>query len=147
MPTDHEFCDHSELLIQVRSYTFSPDSGKIDCIRYDALGWPAIPERLVGVWEVGVECIQEIDGLARITLLPGAEVELNRISDGPLELAFVALQVRAPHCFDPVSRVSHPRTYRCQWLPVGAVTEILTQKAVFPSHTLNTAADYLPSSS
>ena len=79
--------------LQVRSYTFSPDSGKIDCIRYDALGWPAIPEKLVGVWEVGVECIQEIDGFARITLLPGAESNLSRISDGPLELAFVALQV------------------------------------------------------
>ena len=87
-----------QAMLQVRSYTFSPDSGKIDCIRYDALGWPAIPERLVGVWEVGVECIQEIDGLARITLLPGAEVELNRISDGPLELAFVALQVIYRFC-------------------------------------------------
>ena len=79
--------------MQVRSFTFSPDSGKVDCLRYDALGWPAIPEKLVGVWEVGVECVEEVDGLARITLLPGAEAGLSRVYDGPLELAFVALQV------------------------------------------------------
>ena len=82
--------------MQVRSFTFSPDSGKVDCLRYDALGWPAIPEKLVGVWEVGVECVEEVDGLARITLLPGAEAGLNRVTDGPLELAFVALQVWSP---------------------------------------------------
>ena len=37
---------------QVRDYSFSPDSGRVDALRYDALGLPAIPEAVLTVLEV-----------------------------------------------------------------------------------------------
>ena len=36
---------------QVRDYSFSPDSGRVDALRYDALGLPAIPEAVLTVLE------------------------------------------------------------------------------------------------
>lgn len=42
---------------QVRDYSFSPDSGRVDALRYDALGLPAIPEAVLTVLEAR-HCIQ-----------------------------------------------------------------------------------------
>ena len=36
---------------QVRDYSFSPDSGRVDALRFDALGMPAIPEAVLTVLE------------------------------------------------------------------------------------------------
>ena len=42
---------------QVRDYSFSPDSGRVDALRYDALGLPAIPEAVLTVLEAR-PCLQ-----------------------------------------------------------------------------------------
>ena len=41
----------------MRDYSFSPDSGRVDALRYDALGLPAIPEAVLTVLEAR-SCMQ-----------------------------------------------------------------------------------------
>lgn len=76
----------------MREFTFSPETGRVDLLKYDALGWPSVPEKLIGAWQVGVECVDVVADQG-IFLLPGAEREILRVSDGPLEAALIALQV------------------------------------------------------
>ena len=82
--------------VQVRDYTFSPDTGRIDALRYDALGIPAIPASALVVSEVGLEAVAEVRRGA-VVLRPGAEGAAVRVSEGPLglalELALVCLTI------------------------------------------------------
>lgn len=41
------------LALQVKSFSFSPDSGKIDCIQYDEIGLSWLLPALIGTWEIG----------------------------------------------------------------------------------------------
>ena len=69
----------------------------MDLIKYDALGWPAIPERLIGVWQVGVESVRAMEGDS-IYLLPRCEDQILRVSDGPMEVALLAFQASHLGC-------------------------------------------------
>ena len=82
---------HPHLLIivvgavtQVRDFAFSPDDGRIVELVIDALGIPAIPERLLGRLGVRTQLVQNISW-SSITLQPGAEAYVNRISRGPFD--------------------------------------------------------------
>ena len=81
--------------LQVKSYSFSPDSGKVDCLQYDEVGLSWLLPALIGTWEIGVENVSLIDSSNAIILLPGAEAKRTRVADGWLEVAFIGLQVVA----------------------------------------------------
>jgi len=80
---------------QVRDFSFSPDTGRIDALRYDALGLPAIPEAMLTVLEVGAGAVARAER-GRITLRPGAELRAARVSEGLLGLAIDKARVRGP---------------------------------------------------
>lgn len=79
---------------QVRDYSFSPDSGRVDALRYDALGLPAIPEAVLTVQEVGAEAVARCER-GRLTLRPGAELRAGRVSEGLLGLAIDKARARS----------------------------------------------------
>lgn len=79
--------------MQVKSFSFSPDSGKIDCIQFDEIGLSWLLPALIGTWEIGVEYISLMDSGNALILLPGAEEKRTRVADGWLEVAFIGLQV------------------------------------------------------
>ncbi len=81
------------MMSQVRDYSFSPDSGRVDALRYDALGLPAIPEAVLTVQEVGAEDVARCER-GRLTLRPGAELRAARVSEGLLGLAIDKARVR-----------------------------------------------------
>ncbi len=79
----------------MRDFSFSPDTGRIDALRYDALGLPAIPEAVLTVLEVGAGAVARAER-GRITLRPGAELRAARVSEGLLGLAIDKARVRGP---------------------------------------------------
>ena len=51
------------LLFQVRDFVFSPDSGRIGALRFDALGLPSLPDAFLTCKEVGMQDVQEVSRL------------------------------------------------------------------------------------
>lgn len=80
-------------VLQVKSYSFSPDSGRINAFQYDEVGLSWLLPALIGTWEIGVEFVSMVDSTDAIILLPGAEARRKRVADGWLEVAFIGLQV------------------------------------------------------
>ena len=64
--------------LQVRNFSFRPDSGRIASVQYDELGLASIPESWVTLWEVGVEHVHTVEQ-QRLTLR-------QRSADAPLRL-------------------------------------------------------------
>ncbi len=83
--------------VQVRDYSFNPDTGNIDIIKYDSLGQPRIPESVMSVWEIGAELVQSANP-GFLVLYPRAEEEAMLISDGLVGQMFRSLQVTAVGC-------------------------------------------------
>ena len=83
----------NHILLQIQSFSFSPDSGKIDSIQFDEVGLSWLLPALIGTWEIGVEWVALVDSDNAVILLPGAEAKRTRVADGWLELAFIGLQV------------------------------------------------------
>lgn len=48
--------------LQVRDFVFSPDSGRIGALRFDALGLPSLPDAFLTCKEVGMQDVQEVSG-------------------------------------------------------------------------------------
>eukprot|EP00884_Botryococcus_braunii_P020002 jgi/Botrbrau1/6686/Bobra.0202s0025.1 len=69
------------LLGKVRDYSFSPDTGRIESIRYDPLGQPLVPESIMTVWEVRVEHVLTVNPQF-LVLQPGAQEMAVLIHDG-----------------------------------------------------------------
>lgn len=66
------------LILQVRNFSFRPDTGRISSVQYDELGLASIPETWVTLWEVGVEHVHTVEQ-KRLTLR-------QRSSFAPLQL-------------------------------------------------------------
>ncbi len=66
---------------QVRSYTFCPETGQIDSLEYDELSLPISVPAVRGLWEVGVDAVEFVNGQREIYLLPGASRGV-RLSEG-----------------------------------------------------------------
>jgi hypothetical protein len=92
--------------VQVRDYTFSPDTGQIDTIRYDSLGQPLVPESLMTVWEVSVEQVQSVYP-QYLVLRPGAQQRAVLISDGFIGQLYRGVQVSPPFSDCSVSFTLH----------------------------------------
>ena len=87
-------------MAQVRDFLFSPDDGRIMELRIDALGIPALPERLLGCLGVRIQLVHHI-AYNCITLQPGAEAYIDKISPGAFDGAVELLKVRHSHgCLD-----------------------------------------------
>lgn len=72
--------------MQVRNFTFSPDTGRITHLSYDTFGLPSIPEALLNVYEVEMEAVLEVrSGL--VVLKRGAERAPVLVSSGLLGYA------------------------------------------------------------
>ena len=80
-------------VVQVRDFLFSPDDGRISQLIIDALGIPALPERLLGCLGVRIQLVNSIS-FNCISLQPGAEVYVNKISPGAFDGAVELLKVR-----------------------------------------------------
>lgn len=79
--------------MQVRDFLFSPDDGRIAQLIVDALGIPALPERLLGCLGVRIQLVNSIS-FNCISLRPGAEVYVDKISPGAFDGAVELLKVR-----------------------------------------------------
>lgn len=82
--------------LQVRDYSFSPDTGQIVAIKYDSLGQPVVPESIMTVWEVNVQYVQSVNPKF-LVLQPGAQDRAVVISDGFIGQLYRGVQVRS-HC-------------------------------------------------
>lgn len=78
---------------QVRDFLFSPDDGRISQLIIDALGIPALPERLLGCLGVRIQLVNSIS-FNCVSLRPGAEVYIDKISPGAFDGAVDLLKVR-----------------------------------------------------
>jgi hypothetical protein len=77
---------------QVRDYSFSPDTGRIETIRYDPLGQPLVPESIMTVWEVRVEHVLTVNPRF-LVLQPGAQEMAVLIHDGFIGQLYRGVQV------------------------------------------------------
>lgn len=77
---------------QVRDFLFSPDDGRISQLIIDALGIPALPERLLGCLGVRIQLVNSIS-FNCVSLQPGAEVYIDKISPGAFDGAVDLLKV------------------------------------------------------
>ena len=84
-------------VVQVRDFLFSPDDGRISELIIDALGIPAVPERLLGCLGVRIQLVNSIS-FNCVSLRPGAEVYVSKISPGAFDGAVELLKV---HCTSP----------------------------------------------
>ncbi|KAK9818310.1 hypothetical protein WJX72_010396 [[Myrmecia] bisecta] len=78
------------VLGKVRDYSFNPDNGRIDALKYDAWGIPSISEYLVTVWRVELRDVYNIVP-GRIVLQRGADNLPVMVGDGMIDAAFNAL--------------------------------------------------------
>lgn len=83
---------HEQIAAQVRDFVFSPDNGQIVSLLIDALGIPAIPERLLACLSVRIQLVNNISWNS-ITLQPGAEAYVDKISPGAFDGAVELLRV------------------------------------------------------
>lgn len=78
---------------KVRDFLFSPDDGRISQLIIDALGIPALPERLLGCLGVRIQLVNSIS-FNCVSLRPGAEVYIDKISPGAFDGAVDLLKVQ-----------------------------------------------------
>lgn len=71
---------------------FSPDDGRIVELVVDALGIPSVPKRLLGCLGVRIQLVQSIT-YNTITLQPGAEAYVDKLSPGAFDGAVELLKV------------------------------------------------------
>ena len=76
----------------MRDFDFSPDDGRITNLVIDALGIPALPVRLLGCSAVRIQMVQNITWNC-ITLSPGAEAYIQKLSTGLFDSAVNLLKV------------------------------------------------------
>lgn len=97
---------HARTWVQVRDFTFSPDSGRITHLSYDTFGVPTIPEALLNVYEVEAEAVLEVrSGL--VVLKRGAERAVVLVSTGLLGYALDKAKVST--AFVTMSCTTTPR--------------------------------------
>lgn len=75
-------------LRQVRDFSFSPDTGQLDAIKYDRFGQPSIPSSVVSVFSVPVGDVLRLS-FSSVTL--SAQHRPIKESDGILDRATEAL--------------------------------------------------------
>ena len=93
------------ILAQIREFTFSPNSGQIDSIKFDRFGLPALSSSVVSVSALAVQDVVRVE-FARVLVRKSARTV--RESDGIFEKATEALftlKVRTPlellsHCLN-----------------------------------------------
>lgn len=77
-----------QLLGKVRDFSFSPDTGLLDSIKYDRFGRPLVPPTIVSVFSVPVSDVMRVS-FSRVTL--ANQHQAIRESDGLLDQATAAL--------------------------------------------------------
>lgn len=68
---------------RVRDYLFSPDSGQISAIKYDAFGLPLLPASLVKTFSLGVDWVVAAD-VTKVIVRAGAEGAAVQETEGRL---------------------------------------------------------------
>ena len=76
------------ICLQVRDFTFSPDDGRIDSIKFDRFGLPAVSDTLVSVCGLPVWEVLRVE-LTR--LLIRSSPQISKETDGILDRATRAL--------------------------------------------------------
>ena len=66
---------------RVRDYMFSPDSGRISAIKYDAFGLPLLPASLVKTFSLGVDWVVAAD-VSKVIVRAGAEAAAVQETEG-----------------------------------------------------------------
>lgn len=69
--------------MQVRNFSFRPDTGRLAAIQYDELGVPSIPESWVSLYEVGTEHVHQLQA-NRLTLRRRSELAALMLQDGAI---------------------------------------------------------------
>ena len=80
-------------MIQVRDFDFCPDDGRITRMVIDALGIPAVPRRLLASQGVQMQLVQRATW-SSITLYPGAEANIEKLTTGIFDSAINLLKVQ-----------------------------------------------------
>ena len=75
-------------MLQVRDFTFSPDDGRIDSIKFDRYGVPAVPDSLFSVYGLSVWDVLRVDSSR---LLVRSSLQISKETDGLLDRATEAL--------------------------------------------------------
>jgi hypothetical protein len=90
-------CKTSATVSQVKDFTFSPDDGRIDSIKFDRYGLPAVPDSLFSVYGLSVWDVLRVDSSR---LLVRSSLQISKETDGLLDRAteaLFALQVPPQH--------------------------------------------------
>jgi sporulation protein YlmC with PRC-barrel domain len=73
-----------ELLGKVRSFQFDIETGKVESIVIDSLGFPQVPDQIVSTYELSMDEIVS-SGPDRLIVFEGAEEHLTQLTVGVLE--------------------------------------------------------------
>lgn len=76
----------------MRDFDFCPDDGRITQLIVDALGIPAVPRRLLACIGVRIQLVSNATW-SGITLCPGAEAQMEKLSTGLFDSAVGLLKV------------------------------------------------------
>ena len=75
-------------MTQVKDFTFSPDDGRIDSIKFDRYGLPAVPDSLFSVCGLSVWDVMRVE---TSRLVVQSSVQISKETDGLLDRATEAL--------------------------------------------------------
>ena len=112
------------MLSQVRDFTFSPDDGRIDSIKYDRFGLPALSDNLVSVSALPVWEVLRVESTR---LLIRSNPQYSKETDGLLDRATRALLPVSCSCHQKAPRNASPhwRLPVCLLVSLMALTQLV----------------------